>query len=95
MQSYFPDSAPRNSETPRDPQHPRTLRLIYRRDDWALTTSAKYKRFDSIRDVQRFLNRLRERRALGIVRGRLEERDGQGRWHDLPVQLWAESGWGR
>jgi hypothetical protein len=75
----------------------RTIRLIYRRDGWELSSAPKYRRFDSIEEVAKFLRDLRMRRASGLY-GRLEERDSRtGRWRELPelATLWAESGWPR
>ena len=67
------------------------------RDGWDLyTTKTKYKRFDSLREALAFLRRLQMwERAQGTLRAKLEHRDDDGRWSEIPelARLWAEGGW--
>jgi hypothetical protein len=74
------------------------LKLIWRRPSWALTTAPRYRYFDSLEEAMAYVRLLYAwRRASPGLCARLEERNGGGRWHELPelARLWSESGWSK
>jgi len=74
------------------------FRLIWRRTEWELRSSAKYRRFATLDDVMAHVRAL-QRRAVhtgGALCGRIEQRDPHtGRWREVPelARVWAENEW--
>jgi len=74
------------------------FRLIWRRDEWELRSSAKYRRFATLQDALEHVRALQRRRNVaGPLQARLEQRDALGHWREVPelARVWADDGWPR